>query len=53
MEEENTMVDILEQEIDIVVSLGSSCIVGKLLADQVVGKEIIKSPLIRAWCPIG
>jgi hypothetical protein len=51
MEEENTMVDIPVQEIDIVVSLGSSCIVRKLLGDQIVGKEIIKNPLIRAWRP--
>ena len=30
---------------------GSTCMVGKLLADRVVGKEIIKTPLIRAWQP--
>jgi hypothetical protein len=32
------------------VSLGSLCVVGKLLVDRIMGKEIIKTPLIQAWC---
>jgi hypothetical protein len=53
MEVENVRVDISEQEVDSVVMLGLACIVGKLLADRVVGKEILKTPLIRAWRPTG
>lgn len=41
-------VDIPEQDIAHVVSRRSSCIIGKLLADWTMGKEIIKTPLIRA-----
>ena len=41
-------VDIPEQEIRPMVSLRSSCVVGKLLANRIMGKEIIKTPLIRA-----
>jgi hypothetical protein len=35
------------------LSRRSVCVVGKLLADQVVSKEIIKTPIIRAWQPSG
>jgi hypothetical protein len=46
-------VGIKTQEVDFepLVVRGSTCVVGKLLADRVVGKEIIKTPLIRAWKP--
>jgi hypothetical protein len=49
LEEES--VGIKTQEVDFVplVGRGSACVVGKLLADQTVGKEIIKTPLIQAW----
>jgi hypothetical protein len=33
------------------LSRGSSCVLGKLLADRVVSKETIRTPLIRAWQP--
>ena len=33
------------------VERGMSCIVGKLLADRTLGKEILKTPMIRAWQP--
>lgn len=33
------------------LSQGTICVVGKLLDDHSVGKEIIKSPLICAWQP--
>jgi hypothetical protein len=35
------------------VDRGTACVVGKLLADRTLGKEILKTPLIRAWQPIG
>jgi hypothetical protein len=43
-------VGIKTQEVDFVplVGRGSAYVVGKLLADRMVGKEIIKTPLIQA-----
>lgn len=35
------------------VKRGQSCLVGKLVSDRRVSKEIIKSKLIRGWRPIG
>ena len=35
------------------VDRGTACAVGKLLADRTVGKEILKTPMIRAWHPTG
>jgi hypothetical protein len=34
------------------VSRGKSCLVGKLVADRIVSKEIIKSTLVMGWTPI-
>lgn len=53
MEEEDVELDAPEDKWEPVVERGSACVVGKLLADRVVGKEIIKIPLIRAWQPTG
>lgn len=36
-----------------VVNRGQSCLVGKLLSDRMVSKEIIRSKLIRGWRPSG
>jgi hypothetical protein len=46
-------VGIKTQEVDFepLVFRGNACVVGNLLADRTVGKEIIKTPLIRAWQP--
>lgn len=49
LEEESAEVDIDETDIAHLVAQGTVCVVGKLLADRTVGKEIIKIPLIRAW----
>jgi hypothetical protein len=35
------------------VDKGSACVVWRLLYDRTMGKEIIKTPLIRAWQPTG
>jgi hypothetical protein len=32
---------------------GKSCLVGKLLTDRIIGKDTIKSTLIRGWRPSG
>jgi hypothetical protein len=51
MEEEDEEVVAPEIEVMPMVDRGSACVVGKLLADRLVGKEVIKTPLIRAWQP--
>jgi hypothetical protein len=53
MEVETLEVDAPEPVVEALVERGSTCVVGKLLADRVVGKEILKTPLIRAWQPTG
>jgi hypothetical protein len=35
------------------VDRGTACAVGKLLAERTVGKEVLKTPMIRAWQPTG
>ena len=53
MEVEDVGVNIDVQSMAPLVSRGSSCIVGKLLAERTVSKEVIKTLLIRAWHPTG
>lgn len=53
MEEESLGIKTHEEDFEPLVGRGSACVVGKLLADRTVGKEIIKIPLIRAWQPTG
>jgi hypothetical protein len=52
MEEEDEEVVALEVEVEPMVNRGNTCVVGKLLADRSVGKEVIKTPLLRAWQPM-
>lgn len=51
MEEEDTWLGIIEHGIVPLVDRGHACVVGKLLADRTVGKDIVKTPLIHAWQP--
>ncbi|XP_059428617.1 uncharacterized protein LOC132162401 [Corylus avellana] len=51
MEEGGADLAIGEADIAPVATRGNACIVGKLLADRIVGKDILKTPLIRAWHP--
>ena len=53
LEEENEEVKIREDHIAPLVSRGHSCIIGKLLVDKTVGKEIIKTPILWARKPSG
>jgi hypothetical protein len=53
MEEEDEEVFAPEEEVEPMVERGSACVVGKLLADKTVGKDVIRAPLIRAWQPTG
>jgi predicted molibdopterin-dependent oxidoreductase YjgC len=48
MEEEDEEVMAPEVEVEPMVNRGNACVVGKLLADRSVGKEVIRTPLIRA-----
>jgi predicted molibdopterin-dependent oxidoreductase YjgC len=52
-EDESDELAIGETAMASLLSRGLSCVVGKLLADRVVSKETIKTPLIRAWQPSG
>ncbi|XP_059458313.1 uncharacterized protein LOC132187906 [Corylus avellana] len=51
MEEEGADLTIGESDLAPLAAREVSCVVGKLLADRVVGKDVIKTPLIRAWHP--
>lgn len=46
-------VEIQPRSVEGVVSRGKSCLVGKLLSDRYVGKDIIKRKLIKGWRPSG
>ena len=51
MDEEDTRLGITEHGIAPRVDRGHACVVGKLLVDRTVGKDIVKTPLIHAWQP--
>ena len=53
MEDEDEEVMAPKVEVVPMVDHGSACVVGKLLVERTVGKEIITTPLIRAWQPTG
>jgi hypothetical protein len=46
-------VAIQPQSVEGVVSRGKFCLVGKLLTDRFVGKDVIRRTLIRGWRPTG
>jgi hypothetical protein len=52
-EEEGSGVEAPEDTLDAFLLKGHTCLVGKLLADRIVGKDTIKSTLIRGWKPTG
>lgn len=52
-EEESVGVEVPVLALEGLVNRGQSCLVGKLVADHVVSKDIIKSKLIRGWKPTG
>lgn len=52
-EEESVGVDAIESVVDVLESRGQSWLVGKLIANKVVGKESIRSTLIKGWRPTG
>lgn len=52
-EEESVKVEIKDQIVGEIVNRGRSCLVGRLLVERMVSKEIIRSTLIRGWRPSG
>lgn len=52
-EEESVSVEVADQDLEGLVQRGQSCLVGKLIAERVVSKEIIKSAMVRGWKPTG
>lgn len=52
-EDESLVVEAIEMEGHNINVRGRSCLVGKLLADRTIGKDSIKSTLIRGWKPSG
>lgn len=53
MEEEIVSLGIIEHGIAPLVDRGHAYVIGKLLVDRTVGREIAKTPLIQAWQPTG
>jgi hypothetical protein len=53
LEEESVGIKTCDDDFEPLVGRGSACVMGKLLVDRTVGKEIIKTSLIRAWQPSG
>jgi hypothetical protein len=51
--EENLGVEAIDQGMQDVVVRGQSCLVGKLISDRIIGKDALKSTLIRGWRPYG
>jgi hypothetical protein len=53
LDEEDEELIAPEEEVEPLVERGSVCVVRKLLADRIVGREILKTSMIRAWQPQG
>lgn len=53
LEVESVGIKTQEEDFESLVVRGNACVMGKLLADRTVGKEIIRTPLLRAWQPSG
>lgn len=52
-EAESLEVEVPDIGIGNITPRGSSCLVGKLLADRIIGKDTIKSMVVRGWQPSG
>lgn len=52
-EGETEAVEIQPRAVEGLVSHGKHCLVGKLLVDRFVGKDVIKRTLIKGWRPSG
>lgn len=52
-EEESTTVAVREENLEDFAKKGQDCLVGKLIADRVVGKEAVRSTIILWWKSMG
>lgn len=52
-EDEGAIEDVPEEEFIEMAGKGRNCLVGKLLSKQNLGKEIIRTKLVRRWKPTG
>jgi hypothetical protein len=48
-EDENPGIVIKQQTFSPLVQRGRSCLVGKLLSERTITKEVLKTPMVRAW----
>jgi hypothetical protein len=53
LDAETEEVEAPDAALEPLVDRGTACAVGKLLAERTVGKEVLKTPMIRAWQPTG
>lgn len=51
--EESVGVKVVDQCMIGIADRGRSCVVGKLIADRVIGKDAIKATLTKGWKPVG
>jgi hypothetical protein len=42
-------VDFRDEDGEDIVEKGKSCLVGRLMADRIVGKDVIRAKMIRKW----
>jgi hypothetical protein len=52
-DDEDGEMEIQQQAWEVGTLLGKTCVVGKLIADRMMSKEIIRTQLIRGWKPEG
>lgn len=52
-EEESVRVEAIESVVEVLELRGQSWLVGKLIADKIIGKDYIRATLIRGWKPTG
>ncbi|GLT73593.1 hypothetical protein SLA2020_454390 [Shorea laevis] len=53
MDEASVEVEIETEALEEITHKGKSCLVGKLIADRVISKEIIRRTLVKGWLPRG
>jgi hypothetical protein len=52
-ESESVEVIVQQQACEEVVTRRNSCLVGKLIADRLIGKDTLRATLVRLWKPTG
>jgi hypothetical protein len=52
-EGESVEVVVQQQAVEEVATRGNSCLVGKLIADRIIGKDTIRAKMLQKWRPSG